>query len=100
MSLVARQYSIEQIALLRGELRERMLREAPYVRQVNFIRIAPPDLLLLFRLYDELFFGGELAPAIVAKTGQPITFRVSRAMSSSGGKATWFKRKDGGPIAF
>ncbi len=92
MSLVALQYSQEQIKIQREQVRSRLLRDAPYARQPNFTTIAAPDLLLLFRLYDQVFFAGRLAPLVIEKSGKPLQFRVSRAMTSAGGKTIWSKR--------
>lgn len=91
MSLLSLQYTPEQIAAKVEEIRARLLREAPYVRRENFTSIAPQDLLLLFRLYDELFFAGRLHPRVLECCGTPLRFRVSRAMTSAGGKTIWLK---------
>lgn len=97
MSLIALQYSAEEIAALRAQVRDRLLREAPYVRQGNFIKVSDADVLLLFRLYDQLFLGNQLHALVVANTGVPLKLKVSGAMSSAGGKTTRYRqrRRDG-----
>ncbi len=86
MGPLARQYAPEQISHLRGIVRARILSESPYARQANFIKLADRDLLLLYRLYDEHFFAGEVQPLVMNRCGVPVEFRVSRAMTSAGGK--------------
>lgn len=93
MSVATLQYRPERSAELRQQVRARMLAESPYVRQANFIRLSEADLLLLYRLYDELFFAGALQPLVMEKSGRPLTLKVSNAMSSSGGRTTRTRRR-------
>ena len=93
MNLLALQFSPEQIAAHRLTIRQRMLAEAPCVRQPDFIRLADTDIALLFRLYDQYFFASQLHPLLSAKTNSNLRFRSSGAMSSSGGKATRFRQR-------
>ncbi len=51
----------------------------------NFNAIAPMDLSLLFRLYDEIFFEGFFAE----KCPDTFRFRLSKRMTRSGGKTTF-----------
>jgi hypothetical protein len=93
MSIATLQYSPQRSAELRQQVRARMLAESPYARQPNFIRLSDPDLLLLYRLYDELFFAGALQPLVIEKTGRPLSLKVSLAMTSSGGRTTRTRRR-------
>jgi hypothetical protein len=93
MSLVAVEYQPEEIARLRASIRERMFREAPYVRRGDFTKAADQDVLLLFRLYDELFFRGELHPLVMQKSGVPLKLKISSAMTSAGGKTTRYRQR-------
>jgi hypothetical protein len=93
MSVATLQYSLERIAELRQQVRARMLADSPYVRQANFIRLSEADLLMLYRLYDELFFAGAIQPLVMEETGRPLALKVSNAMSSSGGRATRARRR-------
>ena len=93
MNPLALQYSPEQIAILRQSVREHTLRQSPYVRQPNFIKLSDADVLLLFRLYDQLFFNSELHALVVEKTDTPLRLLVSTAMTSAGGKTTRYRRR-------
>lgn len=76
---------------MRSAVRTRLLGEAPYVRHANFTTLGTQDLRLLFRLYDEIFFTDQLQPMVMQHCGRPLQFRVSRAMTSAGGKTIWSK---------
>ena len=91
MSVVALQYTTDQIQQMRSAVRTRLLGEAPYVRHANFTTLGTQDLRLLFRLYDEIFFTDQLQPMVMQHCGRPLQFRVSRAMTSAGGKTIWSK---------
>lgn len=75
-----------------------MLSESPCARHPNFIRISVADLLLLYRLYDQLFFAGALQPLVMEKTGRPLALKVSGAMTSSGGRTLRIRHRDRGGI--
>lgn len=92
MSLVALQYTADEIARMRADVRERVLRDSPHIRQPNFISIAPQDLLILYRAYDAVFFANQLAPLVLQHASVPVKFRLSNAMTSSGGKTSWYRR--------
>ena len=51
-----------------------VLRQSPHIRQPNFTSIHPRDLDLLFRAYDERFFGNHCRAAL---NGTRIRFRLS-----------------------
>lgn len=94
VSIATLQYSPDRIADLRHQVRTRMLSESPYARQANFIRISAADLLLLYRLYDQLFFAGAIQPLLMEKTGRPLVLKVSGAMTSSGGRTLRVRHRD------
>lgn len=65
------------------EIKELTLRKSPYLDQPNFRSIHPDDLRRMFELYDDRFFGGACRQAL----GRwPLSFRLSRRMTSAGGK--------------
>jgi hypothetical protein len=70
-----------------------MLCESPHVRQANFICVGDADVILLFRIYDQVFFGNQLHPLVVAASGAPLRLKASGAMTSSGGKTTRFRQR-------
>jgi len=64
-----------------------MLRLSRTIQHPNFHSIETNDLRLMFRLYDEVFFDQGLGQTLSAM-GSPLTFRLSRRMTSAGGKTT------------
>jgi hypothetical protein len=94
VSIATLQYSPDRIADLRQQVRGRMLSESPYARQPNFIRLSAADLVLLYRLYDQLFFTTALQPLVMEKTGRPLALKVSGAMTSSGGRTLRVRHRD------
>jgi len=94
VSIATLQYRPQRIAELRQQVRDRMLRESPCTRQPNFIRVSAADLLLLYRLYDELFFNGVIQSMLMDKTHRPLALKVSQAMTSSGGRTLRLRRRD------
>lgn len=67
---------------------ETMLRESPHLRAANFTAIGTDDLAMLFRLYDERFFGGWLTQTVDGHAAGPLRFRLSSTMTKAGGKTT------------
>jgi uncharacterized protein (DUF433 family) len=64
------------------------LRESRSIRAANFAGLSVEDVERLFRLYDSSFFGG-LFQQLLSREGEaPLTFRVSKTMTSAGGKTT------------
>jgi hypothetical protein len=86
MDLLALHNDPTTITARTAEIRQTLLRDSRLLRQPNFQSIASDDLALLFKLYDTRFFNGWLANAITSTTGANLTFRLSRTMTSSGGK--------------
>lgn len=82
--VVSRRYSPEEIALRARAIYETTLRQSPRVTTGNFTAIAADDLALLFRLYDERFFGGDLGRLILASSA-PLNFSLSARLTRSAG---------------
>jgi hypothetical protein len=93
MSLATLQYPPAEVAQKRAAVREAVLRDAPYVRQANFIKISDVDVRVLFRAYDQVFFQGELSKLTAEKSARSIEFKASGAMSSSGGRTTRYRQR-------
>lgn len=76
---------------------ETVLHQSSYLDAGNFTRVHPNDLRNLFDLYDQRFFAGGMRSLLDAAT---ISFRFSRRMTQSGGKATRRITRDraGNPI--
>jgi hypothetical protein len=86
MDLRAIRHSPQVIAQKFAEIRTAMFQESRAIRQPNFETIGTGDLARLFRLYDDRFLDGWLANAITSTGGSTLTFRLSSAMTRSGGK--------------
>ena len=71
------------IATRTGQIHAAVLAKSKYLNEPNFGRIHTADLALLFAEYDVAFFQGQLKPALGAS---PLSFGLSRRMTSSGGK--------------
>ena len=72
----------ERKALAR-EIQEIAIRQSRHLDRPNFRAIHPSDLHRLFQLYDDRFFDGQCKRTI----GKcPLSFRLSRRMTSAGGK--------------
>jgi len=86
--LVQIRNSLETISAGAKGIYDAMLRESPHIREGNFTTLGTDDLQFLFRRYDQQYFDGLLARTISARGSMPITFRLSRTMTSAGGKMT------------
>lgn len=76
-----------------GEIYESALRASRYLTRGNFTSIHPSDLERLFDLYDERFFDGGCRKMLGAT---PLTFRLSKRMTSAAGKATRLQHRHRG----
>jgi hypothetical protein len=82
-----------QIAQRTARIHNSAPRKSSFLREANFQRVHPSDLQILFELYDRAFFRRQLT---IALGPSPLEFRLSRRMTSSGGKTTCFtERKTG-----
>jgi hypothetical protein len=93
MDLLAIHNSTELVAARRAGIRAGLLQGSRNIRQGDFERIGVEDLAGLFEAYDREFFGGWLAPAVMAKTGAPLLFRLSATMTRAGGKTSRYGRR-------
>jgi hypothetical protein len=73
---------------------EAVCRDSPRVRHGNFAFLAPPDLALLFDLYDAHFFAGRFR-AVLRDAGTPLFFKLSHRMTRTAGTTTRFERRPG-----
>jgi hypothetical protein len=69
------------------EVYDHVLRVSPYLETGNFTRFHPNDLRLLYDRYDRSFFSGQCSAELGSR---PLSFRISRRMTSAGAKTTGF----------
>jgi hypothetical protein len=86
VDLLALSNSPETISAKTAAIGAALLRQSRNVHEPNFSSIHTDDLDRLFALYDAEFFGNWLARTVIAKSGNPITFRLSSTMTRAGGK--------------
>jgi len=72
------------------EIYERSLSESRHMTSGNFTAFHAEDLDRLFNLYDDTFFSGECKRLL---EDSPLEFRISRRMTSAGGKTTRVTRR-------
>jgi hypothetical protein len=75
-----------------------LLTDSPRVRDGNFSFIAPPDLALLFELYDGHFFDGQLRRFLDAGPS-PLEFKMSPRLTRSAGLTTRLQERAGDGVA-
>lgn len=98
VNLIATHYTPEQIQAKAATVRQRLLRDSIRVRAGNFHSICDRDIQILFRLYDEVFFRGELGTEVIHRTGIPLKLHASGAMTRLGGKTTQFRQRSSAGI--
>lgn len=69
------------------DIYQTMLRSSRAIKHPNFAALQAQDLKAMFHLYDDVFFNGQIDLAL-ANMGSNLTFRLSRRMTSAGGKTT------------
>jgi hypothetical protein len=69
------------------QIHQTVLERSRYIRAANYTVIHPEDLELLFKAYDEVFFGGLCRRAL---DGRKLRFRLSPRMTKSGGTTARF----------
>jgi len=87
--IAALRFTPEEIAKKQQAIYETVLRESRHIRTANFDAITAADIERLFKLYDESFFNGLFPPLLAHEDVGGLTFRVSRTMTSAGGKTKW-----------
>ena len=93
MDLLSKHNAPEAVAAGTEAIRQAVLRESRCITHPQFQKIGLDDLERLFSLYDRQFFDGWLGPAVKARTGGPLAFRLSRTMTRAGGKTTRIRRR-------
>jgi hypothetical protein len=68
-----------------AQIHATVLNKSKYLSDPNFGRIHTTDLALLFAEYDTAFFGGQIKRTLGE---EPLSFGLSKRMTSSGGKTT------------
>lgn len=86
MDLLAIRNSLATVSERTSRIHARMLADSRNLRRSNFDRISPRDLELLFDLYDAEFFGQYLRELHPRRSPAPLVFRLSKTMTSAGGK--------------
>jgi hypothetical protein len=92
--LLACRYTPAEAAARARLVYEAVQRDSPRLRIGNFTSIATADLALLFDLYDQHFFGGQVRRLLLAG-GAPLVFKLSRRLTRSAGTTTRFHRRHG-----
>jgi len=78
---------------------EAVQRDSPRLRTADFTTIATADLALLFDLYDQHFFSGQMRRLLLA-SGAPLVFKLSPRLTRSAGTTARFHHRHhvgGGP---
>jgi len=83
----------EAISVRTAQIHANVLSRSKYIHAPNFTRIHPDDLALLFAEYDGRFFDGHVQQTLGTI---PLYFRLSKRMTSSGGKTSRFVDRSSG----
>ncbi len=75
----------------RKAVRSSLIRRSSNVTQGNFDKLAPKDLRILYEEYDSEFFDGFLQDQLTELDSPPVSFRLSKRMTSAAG-ATKYRR--------
>lgn len=76
-------FSPERIRAMQAEIHAQTLALSRSIDQPNFRRVGRDDLVRMIRMYDELFFGGQILPAAEA---EGLSFGLSSRMTRIAGK--------------
>ena len=85
----------ETISSRTAQIHANALSKSKYLHVPNFTRIHPDDLALLFAEYDGGFFSGQVKETLGAT---PLRFRLSKRMTSSGGKTARYTGRSNGKV--
>ena len=88
--IVRKVFPEEEISMMLKQIQNCIIETSPHINSANFDSISSQDLELMFQLYDENFLNNFFRN----RPGAKIKFRMSRRMTSSGGKTTK-SRKNG-----
>lgn len=86
--IVRKVFPEEVIQAMLKQIQANIIAASPHIKSGNFESISPRDLELMFRLYDEYFLNNFFKQ----RPGTRVKFRMSRRMTSSGGKTTKLKK--------
>lgn len=92
--IVRKVFPEEEIRVMLKQIQTRIIETSPRIKSANFESIGSQDLELMFQLYDENFLNNFFKNRPNAK----VKFRMSRRMTSAGGKTT--KLKKNGKVEF
>lgn len=70
-------------------IRDRVLSESKYVTSPDFKSISSADLALIYKLYDQYFFSGQVEKAL---GGSPLDFELSGRLTRSAGKTVYYRK--------
>ena len=73
------------LLLRRKAVHSSLIRRSSNVTQGNFDKLAPRDLRILFEEYDSEFFDGFLQDMLTERDSPPVSFRLSKRMTSAAG---------------
>lgn len=90
--LEAVQLSPDEIAVKTGSIHDAVLRESRHIDAPDFRTIHPNDLALLFEQYDQRFLEEQCRKALA---DAPLKFRLSKRMTSAGGKTSRYTPRSG-----
>lgn len=82
----------ETISARTAQIHAAVLSKSKFIDGPNFTRIHSADLELLFAEYDSRFFDGQIKDTLGTI---PLYFRLSKRMTSSGGKTAYYADKSG-----
>ena len=96
--VAALRFDAETVAARTARIHQLVLEQSGHMREGNFTSIATGDLVCLFDLYNVDFFGG-LLKQLLQQRGTPLFFKLSRRMTSAGGK-TYLYHRHGRPTHY
>src|SRR5262245_53289937 len=82
--LVERSYASDVVARKTRSIYEAVLCRSAHLTGGNFESISPADLELLFELYDEQFYAGDLG-GLLRESGAPLRLELSVRLTRSAG---------------
>lgn len=82
----------EEVSRRTAQIHAIVLSKSKYIDNPNFTRIHTFDLELLFAEYDNEFFDGQIKKTLGTV---PLHFRLSKRMTSSGGKTACYAERSG-----
>src|ERR1700761_4857299 len=84
--LFALLYSADQVEERSNRIYDEILSQSRHIRAGNFTVLGPDDLERLFAGYDHEFFRGRLGEMLHEDGAHPMSFRLSRRLTSAAGQ--------------